>query len=251
VETHRLGFCNSEDAVSWCVFRSFQEAKALHLIAQWVTGQEITEEPFLYLWGLSSTDNRFEPWQLLTEARRRFEIAKLPVSRPLSEPDIALFLPGQLLVILEAKLLSHNPVVYRDQPRKSPQSLTLEELLNLYQDPCLEILDQEKVLATERTWPQLHRYLVFAEYMARLDSPNTQAFLVNLVRAGQEHESASEFSQFLRSGYADRFLRMTWETVYALSGLHWRKLSRLQEYMVTKAVGVSGGFMPAFQLDAW
>jgi len=30
-ESHRFGYANSEDAVSWCVFRSLQEAKALHL----------------------------------------------------------------------------------------------------------------------------------------------------------------------------------------------------------------------------
>lgn len=31
----------------------------------------------------------------------------------------------------------------------------------------------------------------------------------------------------------------------------WTKLSRLQEYLMTKPVGVAGGFAPALQLDAW
>lgn len=250
-ESHRFGFLNSEDAVSWNVLRSLQEAKALYLLAQWVTGQEIHDEPFLYLWGLSSSDDRFKPWPLLNEARKRFEIGRLPVKRPLSEPDITLFLPGRLLLMLEAKLLSANPVVYRGQPRKTAQSLTLEELIDLYNDPALQILDFDKARSAEYVWPQLYRYLVFAEFMARLDSPNTQAYLANLVRAGQEHHSTREFSQFLRPEYTNRFVRITWETIYALTNLHWRKLSRLQEFMLTKAVGVSGGFAPAFQLDAW
>jgi hypothetical protein len=251
VESHRFGFLNSEDAVSWNVLRSLQEAQALHLIAQWVTGQEITTEPFLYLWGLSSSDNRFEPWPLLTEARRRFEIGRLPVARPLSEPDIALVIPGRLVLLIEAKLLSANPVVYRGQPRRTPQSLTMDELLDLYHDPALRILDFDRLHAAERICSQLHRYLVFAEFLARADGPSTQAYLANLVRAGQEHESTSEFRQFLRPEYADRFTRMTWETVYALAGLHWRRLAHLQEYMLAKPVGVGGRFVPAFQLDAW
>jgi hypothetical protein len=251
LEAHRFGFLNSEDAVSWCVFRSLQEARALHLIAQWVTGQEVTEEPFLYLWGLSSSDDKFEPWPLLTEARKQFEIGKLPVARPLSEMDITLHIPGRLLLVIEAKLLSPNPIVYRGQPRKTPQSLTLEELLDLYHDPALRILDFDKLHTAERIPSQLFRYIVFGEYMARLDGPDTQAYLANLVRAGQEHQSTSEFQQFLRPEYPDRFTRLTWETIYALSGLHWRKLTRLQQYMLSKPIGVTGGFAPAFHLDAW
>jgi hypothetical protein len=251
VESHRFGYLNSEDAVSWNVFRSLQEAGILHLVAQWVTGQNFTTQPFLYLWGLSSADNRFEPWPLLTEARRRFEVGRLPVARPLSEPDISMVIPGQLVLLIEAKLLSTNPLVYRGQPRKTPQSLTLEELLDLYHDPSLRILDFDKLHAAERIFSQLFRYQVFAEYLARLDGPNTQAYLANLVRAGQEHESTSEFRQFVRPEYADRFTRLTWETIYALSGLQWRRLTRLHEYMMAKPVGVGGRFIPAFHLDAW
>jgi hypothetical protein len=251
VESHRFGYLNSEDTTSWNCFRSLQEAKALHLIAQWVTGRTVTEEPFLYLWGLSSSDDKFEPWPLLTKARKQFEIGKLPVARPLSEPDLALVIPGKLCLLIECKLLSPNPVVYRCQPRKTSQSLTMEELLDLYHDPALRILDFEKPHTAERLCSQLYRYQIFAESMARLDGSNTQAYLANLVLAGREHESTSEFRQFLRPEYADRFTRMTWENLYTISGLYWRRLARLQEYMLSKPIGVSGGFIPAFQLDAW
>jgi hypothetical protein len=251
VESHRFGYLNSEDAVSWNCFRSLQDAGVLHLIAQWVTGEPVTKEPFLWLWGLSSSDDRFRPWPLLTAARQRFEIGRLPVTRPLSEPDISLLIPGELLLIIEAKLLSPNPVVYRDQPRKTPQSLTLEELINLYHDPALRIPDCDKLRSAERAWSQLHRYLILAEWMAQRDSPHTRAYLANLVRAGQEHESTSDFRQFLRPEYADRFARLTWEAIFTLSGQYWRRLTRLHEYMLTKPVAVGGHFVPAFQLDAW
>jgi DNA repair ATPase RecN len=44
---------NSEDALTWNVFRSLQRARRLHEIARLITGQEFDDEPRLYLWGLS------------------------------------------------------------------------------------------------------------------------------------------------------------------------------------------------------
>jgi hypothetical protein len=151
LESHRFGNLHSEDGTSYSVFRSLQEAGALYLLAQWITGKPVREEPYLYLWGLSSSDDRFDPWPLLTEARKRFEIGRLPVARPLSEFDISLHISGELLIIIEAKHLSANPVVYRDQPRKTPQSLTMEELIELYHEPALQILDFDRIREAECT----------------------------------------------------------------------------------------------------
>jgi len=95
-ETHRFGLERSEDALSWNVWRSIQEAGLLHNVAAWLTGELIEVEPFLYLWGICTTDNEFRPWNLLIEARNRFE-SDLPVERPLTEPDISLHLPGKYL----------------------------------------------------------------------------------------------------------------------------------------------------------
>jgi hypothetical protein len=106
-ESHRLGAARSEDALSWNVFLSLQEADCLHLIARAITGDECSIEPFLYVWGICLTDNEFDPWPLLVNARRRFE-ANLPVDRRLTEPDIALHLPGRYLILIEAKFTSPN-----------------------------------------------------------------------------------------------------------------------------------------------
>jgi hypothetical protein len=48
-----------------------------------------------------------------------------------------------------------------------------------------------------------------------------------------------------RAGYQDRFTRITWENLYVLAGLRWRRLGRLQEYMLLKTVRLA----PAFHLD--
>lgn len=241
----RMGLERSEDMVTWCVFRSLQEAQCLKDILRFITGNEIYEEPHLYLWGLSMSDNKLAPWPLLIQARQRFE-SRLPVKRPGTEPDIAIHLPGQYLVLIEAKFCSPN-TCYTAGPRKDAQSLTLEELLSIYADPKLHILDVDKAKAADLVYYQLWRNMQFAEYMAGLDSPTTQAFHASLVRAGYEHESTAHFRQLIRPEFADRFTRFTWENIYALAGLHSRKLSRLMEYMTCKTANL----VPAFSLDLW
>jgi hypothetical protein len=243
-ESWRFGFENSEDAVTWNVFRSFQEAGCLHEVARYVTGLGARDEPTLYLWGLRMSDDSLGLWDLLAAARDRFETGRLPVKRPATEPDIGLHLPGRYLVLIEAKLSSPNSF-YEDGPRRSSQSLTKDELLDLYRGTELRALNVERARAAPRVPYQLWRNLQFAEYMARLDGPGTLAFHANLVRAGCEHESTQEFSQLVNPGYRDRFTRITWEELYVLAGLRWRQLGRLQEYMLLKTVRLA----PAFQLD--
>jgi hypothetical protein len=243
-ESWRFGFENSEDAVTWNVFRSLQEAHCLHEVARYITGLDLRDEPTLYLWGLRMSDNSLELWDLLQAARDHFETNRLPVKRPATEPDIGLHLPHRYLILIEAKLGSANSC-YADGPRKNNQSLTKDELLDLYQHPQLQILDVEKARAAARVWYQLWRNLQFAAYMAMLEGPRTLAFHANLVRAGYEHESTQEFGQLIRADYQDRFTRITWENLYVLAGLRWRRLGRLQEYMLLKTVRLA----PAFHLD--
>ena len=107
-ESHRFGFENSEDAVTWNVFRSLQEVGCLHEIARYVTGLDIHEEPTLYLWGLRMSDDSLELWDLLADARNRFETNRLPVKRPATEPDIGIHLQNKYLILIEAKLGSAN-----------------------------------------------------------------------------------------------------------------------------------------------
>ena len=51
----------------------------------------------------------------------------------------------------------------------------------------------------------------------------------------------------IRPDFADRFSRITWEQLYTLAGLRWRRLSRLLEYLAAKTLNLQ----PAFQLDLW
>jgi len=230
-----LGHENSEDALSWNVFRSVQEAGHLAPLAELLIGESYDEEPDLYLWGIRVSDDSFDPWDLLVAARDRFE-TNLPVDRPLTEPDIALHLPGRYLVLIEAKFTSPNGW-YRPGVRENDKSLTLEELLDVYSDEELRLLDIHRAQQCGRVPYQLWRNTVFADWMALQDSPQTKPYHVNLVREGYEHESQEAFAALLNEPYRDRFRPATWEAIYG-----WLAESthcdRLRRYMEQKTAGL-------------
>jgi len=240
-ESHRLGAERSEDALSWNVFRSLQEAGRLNNLARLITGDTSTVEPFLYLWGICTTDDDFTPWDLLISARQRFE-SNLPVVRPNTEPDIALHLPGRYLILIEAKFTSAN-TSYARGPRKNGQSLTLDELLGLYQAPELEMLCLRKANSADHIHHQLWRNTTFAEWMAKVDHPGTKPYHVNLVREGYDAASAEEFKNLFNPGYDDQFQQITWEWIYKTC-TDSPQLGPLRRYLETKTAGLK----PAFRI---
>jgi hypothetical protein len=235
-----IGYEKSEDALTWNVFRSLQRAGRLRDVVRLVTGQAVEEEPRLYLWGLCLTGDCFEPWDLLMAARRRFESA-LPVRRPPTEPDIGLYQPGEYLILIEAKFTSANPVL-TDGQRKSKTSLTKEELLTIYQDPTLRILDVDGARKASVVCEQLWRNVVFAEWMAHAAASGTGAYVVNLTRAGHEDDSCTQFGKLMLPGWRDRFSHRAWEDVCPPPIAPSCSLEQLAHYAETKTVGLLKAF---------
>jgi hypothetical protein len=235
-ETSRFNQENSEDAVTWNVFRSLQRAGCLQDVANEVTGLDLLEEPQLFLWGLALSGDTFEPWKLLIDARRRFE-SDLPVRRPLTEPDIALYSPGKYLILIEAKLTSSNPV-YTDGPRKSSSSLTKSELLDIYWDDELMLLDRKRAQAVDRVHYQFWRNLVFAEWMACQKGNETPAYLGSLTRRGYETESCREFGELLGSSASSRFAHISWEQIVETCGRKAHRLAQLNAYAHSKTANL-------------
>ena len=237
----RFEYENSEDALTWNVFRSLQRTGRLHELARLITGQELDDEPRLYLWGLSLSDNSFAPWPLLIQARERFENS-LPVVRPLTEPDIALHLPGRYLILIEAKFTSANPS-YVDGPRENARALTKIELIDIYQDRQLDLLDIERARIAARVHYQLWRNFVFAGWMAL--GGREKAYLGNLTRAGRENESCAEFADLVRPANLHRFRHLSWEDLFRC-GLEDIGLAKMRRYLQTKTAHLARAFaLPA------
>lgn len=243
-ESHRLGSERSEDMLTWNVFRSFQESGYLHLIGNYITGLETTEEPRLFLWGLEMTD-LVEPWDLLIAARETFE-KKLPVARPKTEFDSALFSQGHYLILIEAKFCSPN-TFYENGPRKDKQSLTKEELLNLYWTLTTRMLDREKALEAERVYYQLWRNTIFAEHMSSLVEEGTTPYFANLTLKRCENSSFNHFLDMVTPECKHQVSHVFWEDLFVLAGLTGGKLDLLREYMLTKTAQLQ----PAFDFGIW
>lgn len=239
VGSNRFGMENSEDMVTWNVFRSLKNTRRLKEIAAMITGIWTDAEPVLYLWGLRISDDSFEPWQLLVEARQRFE-SSLPAGRALTEPDISLHLRDQYLIHIEAKFTSPN-TYYQPGMRKSSRDLTLDELIAIYWDHELKILCRDAARADDRLYYQLWRNTIFAEWMARRDGPKTKAYHASLVRKGTERDAAQRFSRLLTSDHGDRFTQITWEAIHDLACSN-ESLVTLCRYMQNKTANLSKAF---------
>lgn len=234
-DSRQLGNENSEDTLSWNVFRYFQNVGCLsRLVAESFRLPDVEEEPQLYLWGLR-IDDELKKWDLLTQARDEFD-SRPPAARQETEPDIALHVPGKYLLLIEAKFTSSN-VCYTDE-----HSRPLQELRDKYSDDSLKILDFDKARNQGRLYYQLWRNMVFAEWMAKQDSDPTEAYVINLVREDHDEESALEFRELLKDDYRDRFRQVTWEEIYRWAACHGDRDELLCRYMEKKTAKLKKAF---------
>ena len=238
-ESHRLGLERSEDTLSWNVFKTIHSHGLLKEFTEHLVGRSFSIEPQLFLWGINM--ETYEAWDMLIAARNRFE-SNLPVKRPLTEPDIAIYVPGQIVILIEAKFTSVNPV-YKRGPRAGDQSLTLKELVEIYQDPSLRTLALLKATQSSLIHYQLWRNMVFAEWMAGLDGSQVDHRVVNLVCDLAEKQSAQQFRQLINTVNKNTFMRYTWESIYYWS-TQYSKLAILSKYMEQKTASLK----PAFNL---
>jgi len=234
----------SEDALTFNTFRSFMEARYLNYLGRYITGLDIAEEPRLFLWGIEQ-DEALTPFELLIAARKRFE-SHLPVQRPMTEPDIMLYLPGHFLVLAEAKFTSPNPV-YTPGPRQDAQSLTVDELLAIYDDPLCLMIDMERARRAGSIAYQMFRNCQFASWMAHYATPGTRPYFANLTRRGHENDSFNAFTQLVRPEFIGQVNHIFWEDLWVIAGLAGGRLSLLQEYLLRK----SSNLLPAFDFRLW
>ena len=88
VESHRLGYEMSEDALSWNVFVSLSIAGKLRQTAEFLTGRKLLTEPHLYLWGrrVDTVNGEHPAYEPLLRVRQELERGIAPF---VTEPDIS------------------------------------------------------------------------------------------------------------------------------------------------------------------
>ena len=189
----RWGHENSEDALTWNVFRTFEKAGKLSLLAALLTGERVQMvEPIeLIPW----SNHNGSPWEPLEQARQHFKEGK----RIPTEPDVVL-LSRSGMVFVEAKFGSPNkrkePDIYRYQVGGFYKQYFTADLASV-------------------SYHQLVRHFLFAAHIA--DQLGIRQFmLVNLVRRSSQQEpgnTSRHFGQgFLKK--PNQFRQATWEDIY-------------------------------------
>src|ERR1019366_8585445 len=251
-ETSRFCYENSEDALTWNVFSSLAKGGLLAKLLSDLTHLDIKDEPELYLWGirihLDDSSSQAKVTELLDDAREFFEEG---IVRFRTEPDIMLYAPNQVLLLIEAKFTSGNTIaladVIHENTDEKPKSR--EGILRRYKLP--EHLS-DRLLSPPQSGPfysQLYRNLVFAIYMA--DKLGVDWSLANLVSDGQfhqreykvEYQNPTQFiHSFLPEKSHDPFQFYSWERLYADHVANDNKLNVLAEYIKNKSANCAQAF---------
>jgi hypothetical protein len=252
-ESHRLGYEMSEDALSWNVFVSLAAAKRLRLAAEFLTGRHCHREPDLYLWGRRVDESAvghgaYEP---LLRVRARLE----PDIRPfVTEPDIMLVAEGEMLICIEAKFGSANPLSYDAELKLGEKPTSIAGLIERYLSDRTTARTRATVRSAQvkdRVHSQLLRNVVFANEMA-VEIPWHVVNLVSSTQAKGRDDARKSFEDptpdvclYLAPPAQHCFTFRTWEALYETVVRGVPELAQLDMYFHAK----SAHFGQAFDLQ--
>jgi hypothetical protein len=226
-ETWRLGNENSEDALSFNVFRSLQEAGRLAEAARLLTGLELDGEPELIVWGHRLDETTVHPVDQLKAALNTLE----GTSGQQTEPDIILRIPSWGWLFIEAKLASSTST-YKRRRHKLATWKERYATAGLFDPGALAAADPD-------TFPeQLLRNVAVAHAVAA----GERVAVVALVREKYAPAVADWAADYLA---VDNTITRsaTGEQLYALTDGN-QALTNLRAYLADKSVNLR----PAFAL---
>jgi hypothetical protein len=225
----RIARENSEDAVTWNVFRFLGKNNLLPGFLTNLTGQKYNNAE-LILWSYSPKQN--DTWNLLNRARSEFGEQ---INRG-SEPDI-IVLTDKALFFIEAKVLAGNDT--------SGTGETLERHLN---EPKKYISggnnwyshvfrsDYHTVITDQKY--ELLRFWLLGTWLA--SQMNMPFYLINLVMQYRETEIEQEFGKHIYQNDNRIFRRILWENIYEYvvnTGISNKDTEILKQYFQNKALG--------------
>ena len=254
MESGRLCYESSEDAVSYNVFTEMaSNDNALRDLVREITKQDIKENIELYLWGskIDLQSGKSIPYSHLEKVREHLE---KNIKRFKTEPDIMLVVPKKLVICIEAKFGSKNPIAVDKEEKEEEKPKRMDRLIKRYYNgnkliKGCDIFDfppKPKFLFYE----QLFRNIVFAASMAQIEG-HTNWFVVNLrsqhvmnLKRGKPESRPVMRSvrSILRQGYKKRFLHLTWEEIYEIAVKDNPKLYNLSWYLKNKSLNCGRAF---------
>jgi len=227
-ETERIARDNSEDAVTWNVFRYLEKQKLLGGFLSSLTGASVDDCEVIY-WSYSQSQDRGGYWNPLQQVREEFELNPAKGS----EPDL-IVKANNALFLIEAKLNASNNTVPSSKDPAFKQK---------YENGCQGWYNQvfqsqfDQIAVIDRKY-ELLRFWLLGSKMA--DYLHANFYLVNLVP--QEKETAIEpfFKKHIKESSDRTFLRATWEEIYRFienKGITNKEKEVITKYFAEKTVG--------------
>lgn len=220
----RLSRDNSEDAVTWNVFRYLERNKMLDHFLSLISSDPHTSIE-LILWSYSQREQK--SWTYLNKGREEFGEAL----KQGSEPDI-IIVTDETLFFIEAKVKSKNNTKPSNSGNKKKytkggNNWFSEVFKNSYEDIAIE----DKKYELMRLW-------LIGTWVAKI--LNKKFYLVNLVLEPNERDIESNFGKHIKISSTNNFSRLTWETIYNMisnSGNDNNETKSLISYFTTKSAG--------------
>jgi hypothetical protein len=197
----RIARDNSEDAVTWNVFRFLEKNKLLSRFLAELT-DSVVKNPEIIYWSYSQSQQA--PWSRLQRARKEFE------TRPQkgSEPDI-IVKSDSVLFFVEAKLTANNNTICKS---KNPKVQKKYETGGDRWYKRVLRSDFETVAISEKKYELLRFWLIGSWIAEHLQS---DFYFGNLVLSEREKEIERIFGKHIKEDQHRRFARITWEDIYA------------------------------------
>jgi hypothetical protein len=194
----RMARDNSEDALSWNVFRCLDKKEHLSPILSCIIGEDLGTLQLIYWSHYPVLKN---VWKELNIARKEFG-EHLQRS---SEPDLIAF-SDKAVLFIEAKLTATNETTPSD-PENHKKYLTGGN--KWYRQVFSS--DYDVITRVAKKY-ELMRFWLLGSWIA--DQSNCDYYLINLVRSDYEKDIEKKFRCHIKTNEKRRFVRMTWEGIY-------------------------------------
>jgi hypothetical protein len=220
----RMARDNSEDAVTWNVFRFLETSNMLGAWLESIAGAHASNPRLIY-W--SYCQDAKATWRPLSEAQMAFG----EDSGRGSEPDLIVDCDASLFFI-EAKLTSGNHTTPSDPSRHTRYEAGGE---GWFQKVIAS--DFNQIAVAEKRYELMRFWLLGSWAASRAKKP---FYLVNLVREESEQSIVKSLTPHFLTTPDRRFLRATWEDICRFVAAHQppsRAADKLRGYMAEKTLG--------------
>ena len=229
----RMANDNSEDALTWNVFRTIERGGKLQELLRFLLGIDITNPKIVY-WSYDQENKCL--YSELIDAREKCKESKTNGT----EPDLIIEC-DQATIAIEAKFTSSNRTHKED-----------DDVLNKYQSNLMfnklfkkTMSDISKKGKYEKY--ELARNWLIGEYLRK----EKKFILINLVKNSNEKDICEAMKEIFIEDENHKFIKKTWEDIYKFCNIYYPfNFSRLIKYMANKTIGYHDGVLiKAFDID--